>query len=50
MIHPLNEVVSNRKYIMISVSEVTKNFDEVHALSEVNVDITAGEFLSLIHI
>ncbi len=48
MTHPLKKVVSNRKYIMISVSKVTKHFDEVHALSEVNVDITAGEFVTIV--
>jgi len=33
---------------MISVSNVTKNFDEVHALSEVNIDIAAGEFITIV--
>ena len=33
---------------MISVSGVTKHFDEVHALSEVNLDITAGEFVTIV--
>ena len=33
---------------MISVSGVTKHFDEVHALSEVNLDIAAGEFLTIV--
>ena len=33
---------------MISVSEVTKNFDEVHALKEVNLDIATGEFVTVV--
>ena len=33
---------------MISVSGVTKHFDEVHALSEVNLDVAAGEFLTIV--
>ena len=33
---------------MISVSQVTKHFDEVHALSEVNLDIAAGEFITIV--
>jgi len=33
---------------MISVSEVTKNFDEVHALKEVNLDIATGEFVTIV--
>ena len=33
---------------MISVSEVTKNFDEGHALKEVNLDIATGEFVTVV--
>ena len=33
---------------MISVSGVTKNFDEVHALKEVNLDIATGEFVTIV--
>ena len=33
---------------MISVSGVTKNFDEVHALREVNLDIATGEFVTIV--
>ena len=33
---------------MISVKSVTKHFDEVHALSEVNLDIAAGEFITIV--
>ena len=33
---------------MISVSRVTKNFDEVHALKEVNLDIATGEFVTIV--
>ena len=33
---------------MISVSGVTKNFDEVHALKEVNLDIATGEFVTVV--
>ena len=33
---------------MISVSKVTKNFDEVHALKEVNLDIATGEFVTIV--
>ena len=33
---------------MISVKNVTKHFDEVHALSEVNLDIAAGEFITIV--
>ena len=33
---------------MISVSKVTKNFDEVHALKEVNLDIATGEFVTVV--
>ena len=33
---------------MISVSGVTKNFDKVHALKEVNLDIATGEFVTIV--
>tara|TARA_B100000945_G_C20404771_1_gene609371 strand:+ start:1190 stop:1903 length:714 start_codon:yes stop_codon:yes gene_type:complete len=33
---------------MISVKNVTKHFDEVHALSKVNLDIAAGEFITIV--
>ena len=33
---------------MISVSNVTKHFDKVHALAEVNLDIAAGEFITIV--
>ena len=33
---------------MISVSGVTKNFDDVHALKEVNLDIATGEFVTVV--
>ena len=33
---------------MISVSKVTKYFDEVHALKEVNLDIATGEFVTIV--
>ena len=33
---------------MISVSKVTKNFDEVHALKEVSLDIATGEFVTIV--
>ena len=33
---------------MISVSGVTKNFDVVHALREVNLDIATGEFVTIV--
>ena len=33
---------------MIEVSKVTKNFDEVQALAEVNLDIATGEFISIV--
>ena len=33
---------------MISVSNVTKHFDEVHALSDVTLDIVEGEFVTIV--
>ena len=33
---------------MIRVSKVTKHFDEVQALAEVNLDIATGEFISIV--
>lgn len=33
---------------MISVKNITKHFDEVQALSEVNLDIAAGEFITIV--
>ena len=33
---------------MISVLNVTKHFDEVHALSEVDLDIATGEFVTVV--
>ena len=33
---------------MISVLNVTKHFDEVHALSEVDLDIATGEFITIV--
>ena len=33
---------------MISVSGVTKNFDDVHALKEVNLDVATGEFVTIV--
>ena len=33
---------------MISVSGVTKNFDKVHALKEVSLDIATGEFVTVV--
>ena len=33
---------------MISVSNVTKHFDKVHALAEVNLDIATGEFITVV--
>ena len=33
---------------MISVLNVTKHFDKVHALSEVNLDLAAGEFITIV--
>lgn len=33
---------------MIAISEVTKHFDEVQALEEVNLDIATGEFISIV--
>ena len=33
---------------MIEVSKVTKHFDEVQALAEVNLDIATGEFTSIV--
>ena len=33
---------------MISVSGVTKNFDEVHALKKVSLDIATGEFVTVV--
>ena len=33
---------------MISVSNVTKHFDEVHALSDVTLDIAEGEFVTIV--
>ena len=33
---------------MIGVSKVTKHFDEVQALAEVNLDIATGEFISIV--
>lgn len=33
---------------MISVKNISKHFDEVQALSEVNLDIAAGEFITIV--
>ena len=33
---------------MISVSNVTKHFDEVHALAKTNLDIATGEFVTVV--
>ena len=33
---------------MIRVSKVTKHFDEVQALAEVNLDVATGEFISIV--
>ncbi len=33
---------------MIAISKVTKHFDEVQALAEVNLDIATGEFISIV--
>ena len=33
---------------MISVSKVTKHFDEVHALAKTNLDIATGEFVTVV--
>jgi len=33
---------------MIEVSKVTKHFDEVQALAEVNLDVATGEFISIV--
>ena len=33
---------------MIGISKVTKHFDEVQALAEVNLDIATGEFISIV--
>lgn len=33
---------------MIAISEVSKHFDEVQALDEVNLDIATGEFISIV--
>lgn len=33
---------------MIAISEVSKHFDEVQALEEVNLDIATGEFISIV--
>ena len=33
---------------MIEVSEVTKHFNEVQALAEVNLDVATGEFISIV--
>ena len=33
---------------MINVSNVTKHFDKVHALAETNIDIAAGEFVTIV--
>ena len=33
---------------MISVSNVTKHFDEVHALAKINLDIATGEFVTVV--
>ena len=33
---------------MIEVSKVTKHFDQVQALAEVNLDIATGEFISIV--
>ncbi len=33
---------------MIAISEVSKHFDEVQALAEVNLDIATGEFISIV--
>jgi len=33
---------------MISVTGVTKNFDEVHALAKLDLDITTGEFVTIV--
>ena len=33
---------------MISVSKVTKNFDDVNVLTEVDLDIAKGEFVTIV--
>ena len=33
---------------MIDISGVTKHFDDVHALAEINLDISTGEFVSIV--
>ena len=33
---------------MIDISGVTKHFDDVHALAEINLDIGTGEFVSIV--
>ena len=33
---------------MISVTGVTKNFDEVHALAKLDLDIATGEFVTIV--
>ena len=33
---------------MIGISKVSKHFDEVQALAEVNLDIATGEFISIV--
>ena len=33
---------------MISVSNVTKHFEEIHALAETNIDIATGEFITIV--
>ena len=33
---------------MIAISKVSKHFDEVQALAEVNLDIATGEFISIV--
>ncbi len=33
---------------MISISKVSKHFDEVQALAEINLDIATGEFISIV--
>ena len=33
---------------MIAISKVSKHFDEVQALAEVNLEIATGEFISIV--
>jgi len=39
---------ANKDTVMIAISKVSKHFEKVQALSEVNLDIATGEFISIV--